>query len=217
MLKKAGLVAAAIGAALMLCAAGVEADEVQDAWDEQVREQRRLEAPVIEQFAGTLSRQGTTLTIVADNGVTKVFEDMHCYCSDAYYSHVIEYISSLESFVVWYSGYEWTGYALVHKPTGATVGLSSVPVPDPSGTRFVAVAPGGYDAPSIQIGILTGSGITMEVDQTIDSNFTVRQWIEPDRIDLACLPESSTCGAFLLRQGEQWHLVASRSTPVPLP
>lgn len=210
----------ALGAAVFLLVAvntGAEAQtqEYKDGWDQWVREERAVEATLFDAFPEALVRDGGTLTIVADNGTIKVFEDVHCYCSDATYFHVIEHIPSLDSFVVWHSGYEWTAYTLVHRSTGASVGLSTVPVPDPSGTRFVAVAPGGYEAPSIEIGVWTGSGFTMEVDQTIDSNFTFQQWSGTDRVDLNCSPGSGTCTAFLRRQGGQWLLVASRSIPLP--
>lgn len=197
MLAKLGAKAVAVGAALVLVLlatpGSAESDEPQsvqqeyeELWNQWVAEERLMETSLLQEFPETLTREDDTLIVVADNGSVVVFEDHHCYCSDALYYHVIEYISSLESFLIWESGHEWTYYSLVHKPTGTSVSILAKPVVDSSGRQFFAIQDSDlwYGDSGFVVGHVGANGIFLDAN-LFAFGFHDADWIDEDRIAIA--------------------------------
>lgn len=192
---------------------------------------REREAALLEAYPDLIARDGARLTFQTESDGPVIIEDCPD-CSDESIFAAISYLEPFDSFVVFglWNG-EDAGYALVQRKAGTVHWLAAEPVPDPSGTRYVAVGQRTYELPErIKIGVWTGSEFVIEVDQTMGSTFVFETWSGPDRIDLSCVSgpcvarcvaireeggADATCSTSLLRQDNGWHFVETMSLLLP--
>lgn len=217
----------------ILAASSVGADEIQDRWNDQVREERILELPLLEEFAESLSREGGQLSIVADNGVVVELVD-HEACGFTAHYVVKRYIESISSFLVDEMASSDCGtYHLIHKRTGDVASIGMEPEVDAESRQFVTINGGPSEIAGIVIGHETDAGLFIDVVVGI-GGYEFAGWIAPDRIALRYATwmdhyltkaeqeergfgDGRTRVAELVRQDGVWRLVEIISTPLTSP